>query len=92
MKLQTSFDFDPRTICLATEAPLLTLTLTRSAKRRFESLNNILALLLDADAISVVFICNTCLYTSVTDTTVSADCYRLFWYIFTILMYSSIVN
>lgn len=54
--MHTSFDFDPRTICRPTEATLLTVPVTRSAKRRFESLNRFRALLLDADAISYLFI------------------------------------
>ena len=42
---------DPLTICLATEEALLTFTATRSANRRFESLNKFFAELDDADAI-----------------------------------------
>lgn len=52
MLLNTSFDFDPRIICRATEAELFTFTAILSAKRLLESWNKSFALLLDADAIS----------------------------------------
>lgn len=50
--LLTSLDLDPRWICLATEAMLLTFTWTLSANLDFDSPNKDLALVLEADAIT----------------------------------------